>query len=424
MSYTRRKSAEEPGGQYGHRTRAAAIRLKAMIFAIFAVALLAVSFHGKLDDFADEQLAATTSESMGILAVAGATNAAISAFQTSQLKVPFLASIEVGQLLDPVNDAVERLSSSMVWVIGSLFLQRILLGIASSMEFKWIFFMLGLAAISALLLPGWQRSRDTSSRALALAFSEVKLDNLRILIIRIFVIVGIIRFIVPVFISVSFLVSQMVLEHEIEKNNRSLSSFSAQIKIDVPTDSIDDLRKRKTHKKSELEGLRDSLESLNRESENLERKIDKLNDEAGLRRWLPETLGGSSPDKELVSAMKMQEEIELEVALIQERIEEGDEAIACIDRQLDGESCDSFLDRWSNPSKIWEVVDKARIAAESMVMLLVVVVIKNIVIPLIFLMIVLKCSLPMIRYCMWLIPNMKQDVEKLRDGPEQKGREA
>lgn len=237
-------------------------------------------------------------------------------------------------------------------------------------------------------------------------------------------IVGIIRFIVPVFISVSFLISQMVLEHEIEKNNRSLSSFSAQIKIDVPTDSIDDLRKRRTHKKSELEGLRDSLESLNRDSENLERKIDKLNDEAGLRRWLPETLGGSSPDKELVSAMKMQEEIELEVALIRERIEEGDEAIACIDRQLDGESCDSFLDRWSNPSKIWEVVDKARIAAESMVMLLVVVVIKNIVIPLIFLMVVLKCSLPMIRYCMWLIPNMKQDVEKLRDGPEQKGREA
>lgn len=422
MSYTQRKSVEEPEGQYGHRTRPPAARLKVMIFAIFAVALLALSFHGTLDDFANKQLTATTNESIGILAVAGATNAAISAFQTSQLKVPFLASIEVGQLLDPVNDAVERLSSVMVWAIGSLFLQRILLEIASSMEFKWVFFVLGLAAISALLLPGWQRSHDTSSRALALP--EVKLDRLRILIIRVFVIAGIIRFIVPVFISVSFLVSQMVLEHEIEKNNRSLSSFSAQIEIDVPTDSIDDLRKRRTHKEAELEDLRDSLESLDRESENLERKIDKLNDEAGLRRWLPETLGGSSPEKELVSAMEMQEEIELEVALIRERIEEGDEAIACIDRQLDGESCDSFLDRWSNPSKIWEVVDKARIVAENMVMLLVVVVIKNIVIPLIFLMIVLKCSLPMIRYCMRLIPNMKQDVEKLRDASEQKGREA
>ena len=421
MSYTQRKSVEEPEGQYGHRTRPPAARLKVMIFAIFAVALLALSFHGTLDDFANKQLTATTNESIGILAVAGATNAAISAFQTSQLKVPFLASIEVGQLLDPVNDAVERLSSVMVWAIGSLFLQRIL-EIASSMEFKWVFFVLGLAAISALLLPGWQRSNDTSSRALALP--EAKLDRLRILIIRAFVIAGIIRFIVPVFISVSFLVSQMVLEHEIEKNNRSLSSFSAQIEIDVPTDSIDDLRKRRTHKEAELEDLRDSLESLDRESENLERKIDKLNDEAGLRRWLPETLGGSSPEKELVSAMEMQEEIELEVALIRERIEEGDEAIACIDRQLDGESCDSFLDRWSNPSKIWEVVDKARIVAENMVMLLVVVVIKNIVIPLIFLMIVLKCSLPMIRYCMRLIPNMKQDVEKLRDASEQKGREA
>ena len=131
MSYTQRKSVEEPEGQYGHRTRPPAARLKVMIFAIFAVALLALSFHGTLDDFANKQLTATTNESIGILAVAGATNAAISAFQTSQLKVPFLASIEVGQLLDPVNDAVERLSSVMVWAIGSLFLQRILLEIPS-----------------------------------------------------------------------------------------------------------------------------------------------------------------------------------------------------------------------------------------------------------------------------------------------------
>ena len=241
--------------------------------------------------------------------------------------------------------------------------------------------------------------------------------------------------------------------------------------VDVSTDSVDDLRERRIHEESELKKLKDSLEPLNRKSENLERKIDKFNDEAGLKRWLPETLGGSPLEKELVSAMEKQEEIEIEAASIRKLIEERQEVIACIDRKLDGESCDSFLDRlsdpkkawedtsrvwedttsqiwedtgkvweetskaweetskawedkwWSNPSKIWEIVDLARAAAENMVMLLVVIVIKNIVIPLVFLMIVLKCSLPMVGYCMRLIPNMKQDVRKLRDAPEQKDRE-
>ena len=303
--------------------RPAAARWRAMIFAAFVFALLALSFHGALDDFAREQVDATTTESIGIYALARGINAAISLLQTSEVKAPFLASIQIGALLDPVNDAVERLSSAMVWAIGSLFLQRIVLEIAASPLFKWTFLTLGLAAISALLLLGSQRSRGVLSRTLAL--SEGRLAGFRGWVIRAFVVAAIVRFIVPAFISVSFLISQMILGSEIEKNRESVSSFSEQAAIDTAADSVDDLREQRARKESELEALKESLKSFERESEDIERQIGRL--EPGLKDRLeemtPEFLGGGSPGKRLASAKKRREEISQEMARIRTRIEEG-----------------------------------------------------------------------------------------------------
>ena len=262
------------------RRGATVTRHRARLLTVGALALLALSYHGALDDFAHEQVTDTTTESIGIYALARVTNGAISVIQTSQVKVPFLASIQVGELLDPVNDAVERLSSAMVWAIGSLLLQRIVLEIAASPVFKWGFLALGVAAISALLLFGWERSRNVLSRTLA--FSEVKLDGFQDLMIRAFVIAALVRFIVPVFIAISLPISQVMLESEINENRESLSSFSAQVAIDTTLGSVDDQRlgEQKAHKESELEDLKRSLASLEKESVTLDERIDELNDEA------------------------------------------------------------------------------------------------------------------------------------------------
>ena len=105
---------------------------RAFILAAVALVLTAFSFHGALDDFAHAQVVETTNESIGIYVISRAINASVSILQTSQVNVPLLASVQVGEMLDPVNDAVERLSSIVVWAVGSLFLQRILLEIAAS----------------------------------------------------------------------------------------------------------------------------------------------------------------------------------------------------------------------------------------------------------------------------------------------------
>ena len=305
----------------------------------------------------------------------------------------------------------------MVWAIGSLFLQRIVLEIASSPVFKWVFFALGIAAISALLLFGWERSRNVFSRTLAI--SEVKLDGFQDLMARTIVIAAIFRFIVPVFITISFLISQVMMESEIDKNRESLSSFSAQVAIDTTVGSVDDQRlgEQKARKESELEHLKRSLASLEQESEALDETIGKLKDKAGWFRWVPEAIGGKSPGKKLTSKKARREEIGHEMDQFQQRIEKGDEVLECIDRRLAGESCDSFLDKLSSAgyARIAEIAGKAGDVITSTANLLVVVVIKNIVFPLVFLMIAVKCSLPIVRYSMRLVSNMKQDAREMRD---------
>ena len=424
------RPAIERKGQVEEAGRPAAIvaRSRAMVLTVFAAALAALSFHGALDDFAHEQVVNTTEQSMGIYATARVINGSISVLQTSQVKVPLLASLQVGELLDPVNDAVERLSSALAWAIGSLFLQRIVLEAASGPVFKWAFFAIGLAAISALLLCGWNRSRNVFLRSFAL--SEAMLHRCRSVLLRAFVIAMIFRFIVPVFIALGFLLSQMLLDSEIDRNKKDLSSFGAQIQMGSAVDPSADerpLADQKSRQEAELEDLEDELASLRQKSEKLDGKIDAHEKETSLRGRLPEWLGGRPPGKELASARTRREETGRKMDRIQEKIEEGRKALECIEGRLAGESCESFWDKLSSAggtgyARIREIGDLAADMATSTTRLLAAVVIKNIVIPLLFLTIAVKCSVPIIRYSMRLVEDTRREAGTLRNLPERTDR--
>ena len=406
------------------RSGATAVRYRTMILAAVAAALVALSFHGALDDFAREQVSATTTQSIGLYAAARLANAAVSLLQTSELRVPLLASIKIGELLDPVNDAVERLSSVMVWAIGSLFLQRIILEIASGPVVKWTFLALGLSATAVLLLFEWERSRGVFLRTLAIP--EAVLHGCRNLMIRVFVIAVIFRFIVPAFMALGFLFSQMILGSEIERNSETLSSLGAE----VQTDSVDErpLADQRRQQEIELEGLAGELESLERESETLKAEIGALKDEAGWRRWLPKRIGGRKPGEELASAKARRKEIKREMDQVRQRIKEENKILECIDRRIAGKSCKSFRDRFSGVGKagarIAGIVAMAGEVATSIARLLAAVVVKNIVIPLAFLAIAVKCCRPMIRVSMRLVQEGRREMKETREMLDRKGQEA
>ena len=221
-----------------------------------------------------------------------AINALVSVLQTSEIKLPLLASAEVGHMLDPVNDAVERLSSILVWAVGSLFVQRILLEVAASPVFKWILCSIGVAMTALLLLMEWDRFRVGSRRILAV--SDSTLERFRDWLVRLFVVATIVRFIVPAFIALSFLVSQMFLESGIAKNIEQLSLLRTQVSdiASSPTSDAERMEEEKAGVNARMKTLEASRASAREEIERLDARIEELNDKAGLRRLLPDSLGG------------------------------------------------------------------------------------------------------------------------------------
>ena len=298
-----------------------------MILAAFMLALIALSSIGALDKLAKDRVKETRNESAGIYLLSRSINAAVSLAQTTK----------IGELLDPINDAAERLSSAMAWAIGSLFLQEIVLEVTSNFIFKWSFFAIGLVTIPALLLG---------------RYSD--------LLVRIFIVFAIFRFIVPVFVISSFLVSQMLLETKINEHQKELSSFRKQVSIDVSS-SI-------------------------QESEKADKEIKKLDDEASRISYLPE----------------------ISLKDLWEKLSSMGKAIYARSQEI----LDKF--RKAGYDRIKEIVDKSSNIVTSITNLLATIVIKNILLPLVFLMIAVKCSLPIFRYSARLASGLRRDSKELQ----------
>ena len=393
---------------------------RAILSSAVVLVLTAFSFHGALDDFAHAQVVETTNESIGIYVISRAINALVSVLQTSQVNVPFLASAQVGEMLDPVNDAVERLSSIVVWAVGSLFLQRILLEIAASPAFKWVLCSIGLVTAASLLLLEWGRFRILCRRMLSV--SDSSLERCRDWLVRMFVVAAIVRFIVPSFIAASFVVSQLFLATEITENREKLSLLRAQAATIArsPSPEGQDLVEQKAREEAKLSALEESRASAKREDQQLEEAIDKLNDEAGwLRRYLPKRLGGASPGEELLSWKSRREEVDRTMDRIEDEIRESRSNLECIERRKAGGTCGSLLERVSKVGKAGvshfkEMFGKLDDMVTGITMLLVAVAIKNILFPILFLLGAVKCSLPMARHASRLLSGFERDSRKLK----------
>ena len=410
-----------------------------MILAALALALMVLSTHGTLDNLAKNWVKETTEDSIKIFALSKSINAGISVLQSSQVKIPFVVSIQVGEALDPINDAVERLSSAMVWATGSLFLQQIVLEVASSSIFKLIFFVVGLLAISALLLAARERIRNQFCGVLKV--SEDTFAHYRDLLVRILIVTTFFRFIVPAFVIVSFLLSQMflldtkidTLQKNLSDQKKNLPLITEQVSRSAKKDSFDPqrLEEEKPRLENELARLKKSLSSNQQEAEKLDKEIDQLNEKVGWGQWalgwVPEFFGGAPTQGELVSAREKREKINQQMAKIQERLHAINDELECFNRRLAGESCDSLLSKLSNlPSAILpdgiktfftditELPDKANEMVKNITKLLAAIVIKNILLPLIFLAIALKCSLPIARFSMRLASGLRRDAKELQ----------
>jgi len=195
-------------------------RYPTLVFAIVILALTVLSTHGTLDRFADQHVTETTGESFLIYGVARGLNATVSMFQSAEVSAA-VVGVTVGEVLDPINDATERLSSLLIWAIGSLLLQSVVLAFVSSTAFKSIFALIAVVTMATLIFVWRRRSVGAPSIGLLDRFSGTAA--------RIFVLAAIVRFIVPVFVIVSYFAGQALLQRDIDIQRAELSTISEQV---------------------------------------------------------------------------------------------------------------------------------------------------------------------------------------------------
>ena len=367
-----------------------------VLFVTMILVLSALSFHCALDRFASEQVKDTTIETVGIYAVTRIINAGVSVLQSAEVG-PVLASINPGEILDPLNDAVERLSGILVWAIGSLFLQQIVLEVAAGPVFKWLFAGVGLIALTALLPLGSVRFSERACQISGI--SSETLERSCKGAVKVFVVFAVLRFIVPVFIACSFLVSEMLVQSYLEKDAEGLTALSNEVSTaqETPPPEREELVEQKDEKSKELADLRKTEADHQEQLDKVKAEIDAIKEEEGFMGRVPERLGGKASDPRIDVLGAKREDLEHELERLEQQIDTTNSELECVDRKMQGKKCGSMLERLNPTEKIASLAQSINDYTVSMARMLIALLIKNILFPLLFLYIAMKCGIYVIR---------------------------
>ena len=113
--------------------------------------LVGLSWLGTLDTISGDYVGASLLDAGIIYGTARGINALVSALQGTELDL-WLVTFSIGELLDPVNDLIERFSGVMTIAITSLVIQQLLLVIVSDATFSAVLTLLALVVAATVLV--------------------------------------------------------------------------------------------------------------------------------------------------------------------------------------------------------------------------------------------------------------------------------
>lgn len=194
------------------------------LLAFAIVALVALSSTRILDDYVDDYTSESIRNAALTYASARGLNALVSMLQSSSVEAGVgivSGSMTIGEVLDPLNDMIERFSTVMTWVLAALAAQKVLLLLASHTLFLYLVAVLGFCAL-LLLYFGRSPLRD-------LAF-------------RCFLVVVFVRFALGLAVALNSGADYLFLQQQLQVNDREVEQFQSSImRLDATADS-DDIR--------------------------------------------------------------------------------------------------------------------------------------------------------------------------------------
>ena len=339
-------------------------QLKKIKETIFIIALLFISWWGAMDNLAAYVNGESIKDAAIIYGVARSINGVISLLQSAELGA-IVGSFRPGELLDPINDLIERFSSVMAWGLSSLVLQKILLSVFSSYSFKVIF---TICCVLMLFSRWFQISTLLSNWAWSL-----------------FLIVASLRFSIALVCALTAAVDQSFIQTIQQKSLKTVQVFNSAISVGI---------NEVTH----------SDEIINQELTKLKVRVDKINNQikvnnadlAALEEQLAKEPKRSVWDvakfkKKREMIKKIEKKIynkEAEIQRLLTQLVPLEAQMKCVEIKKSGGTCEGSitkLKRMFSAEKITEISQKVNQTINDLITVLVSLVLTTIIIPLTFL---------------------------------------
>jgi hypothetical protein len=201
-----------------HQSKETAMGKRQWLLAALMVAVVLLSSFSTVDRYAEQEYESLFERALITFALARTLNGVISAVQGTELALQPAGvgvTLTPGEVLDPVNDLVERFSWIMLGATLSLGVQQILLDIG-----QWW----GMKLLVAMLCLGWLwytwRRRPVEER------DRLRLDRV---LVRALVVVLFIRFAVPLAMIANEAVYALFLESKYQESTQVIEAAGAEL---------------------------------------------------------------------------------------------------------------------------------------------------------------------------------------------------
>ena len=125
---------------------------------VVVLVLVAISWSPSTFDAATLQIDNSLGNAAIVYGISRGLNAVISVLQSTEVSV-VVATVTIGEILDPLNDLIERFSDLMTVALGSLALQKLFLELTSTLLFNILITASGTIALLTLKFQtAWHRS--------------------------------------------------------------------------------------------------------------------------------------------------------------------------------------------------------------------------------------------------------------------------
>ncbi len=184
-----------------------------LVWTMLAVALAAIAASGRVDAIGESYASDALTRALVTFAIARALNGVVSTAQGTEVSLEpggIGVNFSVGEMLDPINDLVERFSVVMLVATSSLGLQSLLLTIMGSWAINVVLIALAGAVVASAWIP---------------AVGGLGAAALR----RSLIVVALVRFAIPVLMIISTVVFDGFLAERHAADTQVLEATSQEL---------------------------------------------------------------------------------------------------------------------------------------------------------------------------------------------------